>query len=169
MEGLSPGPYLLCHVGGDRLAIAASDVREVLPLLPVWRPPTLPSPLAGFVSVEGATLPVLSLAALFGAGATGEVDVFAHLVRPRNADGGHPCLLVDRADDIVMPEPEALRAVSSDASQNGAIVAEVMLADGVAHVLSLDQLLIESERARIAALTEDAARRAAEWSPAEPA
>ncbi|MFV0624593.1 chemotaxis protein CheW [Sphingomonas sp. ac-8] len=158
-------PLLLFRAGDHRLALPAREVREVLPLLPIARPPTLPRPLAGFVDVRGETLPVLAPALLFDTGATlGTLDLFAHLIRPRGDAAVTPCLLVDRVEDMVAPEPEAIRPVDPEASHNGAILAELTLDDGPAHLLSLARLLSEAERDRLAALATHADARAAEWA-----
>ena len=149
------GPFLLCEIGDDRIAIEAAKVREILPVLPLWRPPTLPRPLAGFIRVRGEVLPVLAPAILFGAPDGGAVDAFAHIVRTRDEAPASLCLLVDRAEDLVAPDPAAIRPIEAGASQNGAFVAELDVDAGMAHLLSLDRLLDESERVRIAALAEE--------------
>ena len=162
-----PASVLICRVGDMRVAIDAGRVREILPLLPVWRPPGVPRPLAGFVAIRGETLPVLSLAALNDPEAVAdEVEVTAHIVRPADAGPGTPCLLVDRVEDRVEPGEEAVGPVADTMSFNGTIIAEIALAGGVAHLISLDRLLTEGERARLAALTDEAQRRAAEWAEA---
>lgn len=163
MPHRAPDPLLLFRAGDHRLALPARDVREVLPLLPIARPPTLPRPLAGFVDVRGETLPVLAPALLFDGGAAlGTLDLFAHLIRPRG--DAAPCLLVDRVEDMISPDPQAIRPVDADASHNGAILAELALDDGPAHLLSLAKLLSEAERDRLAALTVQADARVADWA-----
>lgn len=158
-------PLLILHVGDHRLALPASDVREVLPLLPIARPPTMPRPLVGFVDVRGETLPVLAPLLLFDPTAMlGTLDLFAHLVRTHGPTLERPCLLVDRVEAMVTPQPGALRPIAAEASYNGAILGELALEDGSAHLLSIEQLLSEGERQRVAALTEQAALRAADWT-----
>lgn len=161
---------LICRVGAERYAIEGSRIAEVMPLLPLWRPPTLPIPLAGFVRVRGEALPVLALRVLLGgAGEPGPIDIFAHLLRPHGAGGTAPCLLVDRCEDIVPAATARMAEVDPAASRDGVALAQVELADGgVAHLLSLERLLDEAERARIDTLTREASRRAALWEPAPP-
>jgi purine-binding chemotaxis protein CheW len=161
----APDPLLLFRAGDHRLAVSARAVREVLPLLPIARPPTLPRPLAGFVDVRGETLAVLSPALLFdGSAGLGTLDLFAHLIRPHGPAATTPCLLVDRVEDMIAPEPEAIRPVEPEASHNGAILAEIILPDGAAHLLSLERLLSEAERERLAVLAAQAETRAADWA-----
>ena len=165
MPHAAPDPLLLFRAGDHRLALPVRDVREVLPLLPITRPPTLPRPLAGFVDVRGETLPVLAPALLFDEGGMlGTLDLFSHLIRPHGPAATTPCLLVDRVEDMVVPEADAVRPVEPDASHNGAILAEVSLPDGPAHLLSLARLLSEAERARLATLSAQAQARAADWA-----
>lgn len=162
------GPILLCRIGRNRVALEAASVREVLPMLPLWRPPTLPRPLAGMAEVRGKVLPVVDPRLLFSGEAAAEApDIWAHIVRPRGAPGACPCLLVDRVEDVVTPAPDAVRPVGDDQSFNGAVVAELLLPDGAAHLLSLDRLLDSAERARVAALTGEAVRRVKLWSTPE--
>ncbi|WP_380931384.1 chemotaxis protein CheW [Sphingomonas arantia] len=161
MDGAGPS-MLICEVGPVRFALALSDVAEILPIVPLWRPPTIPRPLVGFVMVRGETVAVLSPALLFdGDAAEGAaVDLYAHLVRVRGA--GAPCLLVDRAAEIV--RDAVVRPVADDASYRGCVTGMVDAGEGQAHVLSVPRLLADGAAARIDALTADAARRAREWA-----
>lgn len=156
---------LICRAGHLRLAFDAADIREVLPLIPLWRPPTLPVPLIGFVRAEGQVLPVLAPGVLFGDASVPEsIDLFSHLLRPHGAGGQIPCLLVDRCEEMRSVERIDIGPVEPGASHNGVVTGEVPLADGIAHLLSLERLLNEGERARMQALTEEAQRRAREWA-----
>ena len=154
---------LICVVGGRRIALGADAVVEILPLVPMWRPPTLPRPMLGFVTVRGAAVAVVAPALLFdGAATIATVGLYAHLVRVHD---GY-CLLVDRAEDMVSVAADAVRAVDAGASFGGMVTGVVSVAEGEAHVVALDRMLAEGERMRIAALTADAARRADEWAAA---
>ncbi|MFS0738449.1 chemotaxis protein CheW [Sphingomonas sp. 1P06PA] len=159
-----PATLLVFRIGEARFAIDAGRVRDIVPMLPLWRPPSLPAPLAGFVSIAGGILPVLDPAILFGAPPRKAAGLFAHIIRPHGAGAQMPCLLVDRVEDVRSAEPAAIAPVSPEHSQGGAVIGEVSLEDGIAHLLSLDRLLADAERARIADLTDDALRRAADWA-----
>ncbi|WP_076072544.1 chemotaxis protein CheW [Sphingomonas montana] len=159
METTGPA-MLICDVGPVRFALVLSDVVEILPIVPLWRPPTMPRPLVGFVMVRGETVAVLSPALLFDGDAAmpDTIDLSAHLVRVR----GGAALLVDRADAIVT-DP-VVRAVTPDLSYRGCVTGMVDAGGGDAHVLSVPQLLADGAAARIAALTAEAARRGREWA-----
>jgi purine-binding chemotaxis protein CheW len=149
---------LLVAVGPRRLALPARAVAGVLPLLPLWRPPACPRPLAGFLAERGRALPVIALGALLGDGEQ-PAGLYAHIVRLAAAP---LALLVDRAEDVVAAPPAA--PLAPGVSVNDAIVAELPLADGIAHLLAVDRLLLADERVRLAELAADADRRLAEWT-----
>lgn len=52
---------LLLEVAGHRLAIAARDVVEVIPAIPLQRPPHCPLQVAGFCVYRGHVVPVVDL------------------------------------------------------------------------------------------------------------
>jgi purine-binding chemotaxis protein CheW len=67
------GLALTFSVGGERLALDASDVAEVLRPPPLRRVPLAPPALAGVANLRGSVIPIVSLAALLGRSA-GEGD-----------------------------------------------------------------------------------------------
>lgn len=153
--------FLILRIGDTRLALPLSAVREVLPMLPIDASPGLPVPILGFVLLQGAPVPVLApLLLLDPLARVDTVALSAHLVRLR--DGG-PCLLVDRAEDVASGN---VAPVSADHSLNAAIIGELPVGDDVAHVIAPDRLLLDGERATLAALTAAAARRAHQWNMA---
>ena len=153
--------FLILRIGDSRLALPMSAVREVLPMLPIDAAPGLPPPVLGFVVLQGMPVPVLAPLPLLDPSARVEaIGLFSHLVRLRN-DG--PCLLVDRAEDVV---GGTVAAIDPRQSLNAAIVGELPIGDDVAHVVAPDRLLLDSERATLAALTIAAAARADQWNAA---
>jgi purine-binding chemotaxis protein CheW len=153
--------FLILRIGDSRLALPLSAVREVLPVLPIDASPGLPVPVLGFVLLQGAPVPVLApLLLLDPTARVDTVALSAHLVRLR--DGG-PCLLVDRAEDVVSGD---VAPIQSAHSLNAAITGELKIGDDIAHVIAPDRLLLDSERAMLAALTAAAASRAQQWSAA---
>lgn len=160
--------YLLFRLGTRRCALARAAVREVLPLPRLWRPPGLPKPLAGFLNLGGAPVPVLDLVRLFGLATTAEADqaLYRHILLIR---GATPVgLLVDRVLDLLRLPAERLRPVPPEASLNGCAVAEIEMPDGFVHLLAADRLLLAQEAAQLAALQDGMAARLAEWAAAPP-
>lgn len=165
--GKAGASYLIASVGPRRLAFDTREIAEVLPLLPMWRPPTLPQPLAGFVTIAGETLPVLDPLTLFGlAKRSGAVDLFAHLIRPRGSSARRPCLLVDHAEALVTPTADEVQPIEASASHDGLVSAQIVMAHGVAHLVSFDRLLSTGESEQVAALARQATARADSWADA---
>ncbi|MCI0755990.1 chemotaxis protein CheW [Teichococcus vastitatis] len=159
--------YLVLQLGARRCALSCAAVREILPLPRLWRPPGLPRPLAGFLNLSGEAVPVLDLARLFGLSAEtadAEAALYRHVILASpGPQGALPGLLVDRVLDLVRVPPAGLRPLAGDASLNGCAVAELPLADGFAHLLAPERILLAQEQARLATLREAAQTRLQEW------
>ncbi|KQN37614.1 hypothetical protein ASG37_11325 [Sphingomonas sp. Leaf407] len=153
------GPFLILRTGAQRLALPMAAVRGVLPLLPVETTPGLPRPLLGFIDLRGQMVAVLHpLALLDPAAPVGPVGLFAHLVHLKGADA--PCLLVDRAEDVVSGE---VGDIDPTLSLNEAIIGELAVGDTVAHVIDPDRLLLSAERNTIDRLAAAATARRNQW------
>jgi purine-binding chemotaxis protein CheW len=159
---------ILClDVRGRACALRASAVREILPVPRLHRPPEAPKPLAGFMDVGGAVVPVVRLDILLGLEAEAEPDVFyGHVVRLRqDAAGARVGLLVDRVTAMKGVESDDLRPMRDDQSLNGLVEAEISQDGALTSLLSADRLLLEHERTAVAEWARRAAERAAQWSP----
>ncbi len=157
--------YFICSVADRKLAIAADTVSAVLPMLPLWRTPTLPGAVAGFAEVRGEVLPVLATAVVLGwAGAIDAVDGFAHIVGPVGASPTRPCLLIDRVEERRSVGRDAIAPIDPNNSLNGVATGEIADGEGIAHVIDLDRLLDRFERERLGQLTDMARRRADHWA-----
>lgn len=157
---------LTCRIGARRIAIPARDVLQILPLLPIARPPTLPVPLLGFVTVAGAPVAVLDPVPLFEGAGRSALGLYSHLVRLAGAVGVELCLAVDRAEDFARIDEARLRPVPPDRSLNGCAVALAGDEDAPVHLVEVARLLDAEERARLAALGAQAAARKALWTQA---
>lgn len=156
--------YFICSVADHKLAIAADAISTVLPMLPLWRAPTLPAAVVGFAEIRGGVLPVIATAVVLGwREAIGAVDGFAHILCPSKPSATRPCLLIDRVEERRTVEADAIAPVDPANSLNGVVTAEIAIDDGVAHVIDLDRLLDSFERERLAQLTEMARARADRW------
>ncbi|WP_242662240.1 chemotaxis protein CheW [Teichococcus deserti] len=158
--------YLLFRLGSRRCALPRAAVREVLPLPRLFRPPSLPKPMAGFLNLGGVAVPVIDLTKLFGLASAAETEqaLYRHILLIGRPDGQAPLgLLVDRVLDLLRLAPERLRAVSPEATLNGCAVAELETAEGFVHLLAADRLLLAQEAAALSALQEAAAARLADW------
>jgi len=138
-------------------------VRALLPLPRLDSPPGLPAPLAGFLNLGGAAVPVVELARLLGL-PPGEPHPYRHLILLH--DEATPlALLVDRVADVL---PAGLpRRPAADGHSLGAVVTGAVEADGRAlHLLDPARLLLAQEGAILATLSAQAQARLARWEVA---
>ncbi|WP_419899393.1 chemotaxis protein CheW [Roseomonas sp. USHLN139] len=158
--------YLVFRLGSRRCALARAAVREVLPLPRLFRPPSLPKPVAGFLNLGGTPVPVIDLVRLFGLASAAETEqaLYRHILLLDDPGGAAPRgLLVDRVTDLQRIAPERLRPVAAEASLNGCAIAELETAEGFVHLLDAARLLLEQEAAALSALQEGASARLADW------
>lgn len=152
---------LAATVAGRLFALAAAEVVAVLPMLPLWRPPTAPPPLRGFAAC-GGVLPVLSARALLGLGAEPTPGLYAHIVRVGRIGGQPAGLLVDRAEGFLTPD--ALEPIAADDTLNGCAVARFTHAGESGWMIDPARLLDAAAGAVLAALVAEAGRRRADWT-----
>ena len=155
-------------LGDARCALPQADVRELLPLPDLWRPPGAPSALAGFMRLGDAAVPVVKLQRLLGAnedGADAASSLYHHLILLRGGpSGGEVALLVPRVLDVVAVSPDRLRPSRSAETLNGCVEAEIEDGDGYIHLLATERILLERERSALHELTEAAQARITEWA-----
>lgn len=150
--------YLVLDVAGTPCALPREAVREILPLPHLHAPPAAGGPLAGFLNLGGAPLPVLDLARLLGLRDAAPPDPYRHVL---HAADGSLALLVDRVVDVVQVGAEAIRPVADRHTFNGCVEAEIALGDRLVHALSMAHILTVEERERVALLGRRAAERLA--------
>lgn len=164
VAGLSGVAYLLLDVAGTPCALSREAVREVLPLPHLHAPPAAGGPLAGFLNLGGAPVPVIDLARLVGLDQRGGPgDPYRHLVL---AADGTLALLVDRVVDLLRVPPDAVRTLDDALTLNGCVAAEIAHGDLLVHVLSPERILTAEERERLAEHARRAAERAAAFGAA---
>ncbi|MCR0982999.1 chemotaxis protein CheW [Roseomonas populi] len=163
-----PGALVLFSVGGALCALPREAVRALLPLPRLDAPPGLPAPLAGFLNLGGAAVPVVALAALLGL-PPGEPHPYRHLIlleRGRAGAAGPVALLVDRAADV-LPAGLPLRPADEGTSLGDTVAGAVELpaesGGGTAHLLAPERLLMAQEAAILEALARQAQERMARW------
>lgn len=144
------GKWVVFDVGSERCAFPSPAIQEILPLPWLSRPPGLPPLMEGFFSLGGEVVPVVRLTRLLG---LADVDsgVYTPLIVVRGQKGPL-ALLVDRVRDVRGLAEGTPAPVGEDQSFNGCIEAEVLIDDGVVHLLSPERLLLEEEARRIASL-----------------
>lgn len=148
---------VLFEVSGELFAVPAATVSEVLPLAELATPPGLPAGIAGFLNLGETVVPVLRTDRLLDLQGD-EPGIYAHLLLLR---GRHAplALLVDRVAAVeVIPERNRC-SVADEETFRGCVVGEAVDFGRPVHVLSLDRLISERERSRIAAFRDAELRR----------
>ncbi|MBX9930596.1 MAG: chemotaxis protein CheW [Methylobacterium sp.] len=145
--------YLLLTVADTRCALAQAEIREILPLPHLHRPPASGPLLAGFLDLGGMPVAAIDLARLLGlrskTPSPQDDDPYRHLILSAFSD---TALLVDRVEDLLRVPADAIRPVSSAHTLNGCVVAEIAWDDALIPVLAMAQVLTAEETSRVAAL-----------------
>ncbi|WP_293968061.1 chemotaxis protein CheW [Sphingomonas sp.] len=157
------GWSVIARVGDRRLVFPAAEVSSVLPVPPLWRPPTSPKPVVGFLPVASEAMPVLHAALLLGLPEPERPDFYAHILVLPALGGAGGGLLVDRAEETVMIAAEAIAPLDPADTLNGCAIALADTGHGLVPVLSVARLLATAETAALAELTDLASRRLAAW------
>ncbi|MCB8819640.1 chemotaxis protein CheW [Microvirga rosea] len=169
MPGLQ---IILFNVCGVECALRRDAVRGLLPLPHLWRPPSLPRPVAGFFNLGGAAVPVLRLDVLFNLSqetdeheASLEGRLYRHLILIEGLTADRPtALLVDRVQDVQDIVPSRQSPVQEDGSLNGCVEAEIDLDGKLVHLLSSSRILMAEEQQALAELNREAENRLGAWS-----
>ncbi len=158
-----PRAYLILRVCETACALRVEDVAEVLERAALSTVAGAPSFVAGFLNLEGAALPVVELSRLLH-GVSHEAAAGDVLVVLRN---GEPpmALLATEAREIARAPANSLATLSNMSVAPSAIVVD----DHLIPILSVDGLLLEGERRRIAELRAAEQRRLAELANSESA
>ena len=161
--GWAGGWAVIARVGTRQIAFPAGEVSSITSVPPLWRPPTAPRPVVGFLPLAGAVLPVLDAGILLRVARPARIGFYAHiLVLPGAARSGAG-LLVDRAEDTIGIAADAVLPLQKADTLNGCAIALAETGEGQVHVLSAARLLAAAETAALAALEDAAARRLTEW------
>ena len=143
--------YLLFRIGGDRYALDAADVIEVLGLRAFKQVPGAPRWVAGMLERRGAAVPVIDMSALAGQGDAARVtSTRLALVRyrPQAAAASHVLgLILEQATETVHYDPAAFQPFALD-NGNARYLGPVRSdAQGMVQAVGVDALLPPSVRA----------------------
>jgi purine-binding chemotaxis protein CheW len=149
----APREFVLFEVGDHLGAVRVAQVEEVLPIASLSQEPGSPAILAGFLNLDGEPVPVLRLSRLIEAlDAPSEMELHTPVLLARHADR-RLGLIVRRVLRIVRAQTVELAALGAHGVAPEAIEVEGRLIP----VFSVEGLLLEEERARLAKL-QDAQR-----------
>ncbi|MGS1011048.1 chemotaxis protein CheW [Achromobacter anxifer] len=159
--------YLLFRIGGDRYALDARDIAEVLGLREFKQVPGAPAWVAGVMDRRGVAIPVIDMSALAGGGAAAAVtSTRLALVRYRAEPDQAEHLLgliLEQATETVHYDPAAFQSGGLDnpgARYLGAVLGD---AGGMVQAVKVGDLLPAPVRALL--FPEDAAGAAREARP----
>jgi purine-binding chemotaxis protein CheW len=164
----APLPVVVFALGAARCALRQAEVRELLPLPRLWRPPGAPRCVEGLMNLGGEAIAVVPLAPLLLPGAEEaeegpEAQLYHHLILLR---GGPVALRVPRVLEAALVAPERLRPVARRETLNGCVEAEIEEeGGGLTHLLDAGRILLLREREALADLARAAAARLREWEP----
>ncbi len=147
---------------GQGFGLPVEDVREVVPVAWLDRPPHLSFMVEGILNLGGQAVPVLRLDRLLGLedGCYG-LDASILIMRPR-PEGGTFGLLVEHVDSVREMSAFAAMGLPPGQSFNDCLV-EVLERDGKAvNLLAWDRILLEQERERLVEFQDRAQARLAE-------
>ncbi|WP_181703961.1 chemotaxis protein CheW [Chthonobacter albigriseus] len=151
---------VLFDVAGIGCAMALADVREVLPLPHLTRPPGAPAGLEGIADVSGVAVPVLRPAALFGLPVSEvEPDLDSHLLVLR---GTPIALLVDRARDVITVSRSGVSDVPDAETLRGCVTGVFTAGGRRISLVAAGRLIHRHERDRLEAYAAREALRAAQ-------
>ena len=141
---MTTATYVRFEVAGVACALAREQVRRVLPLPALDRPPGRPSVIEGVLDLAGAAIPVLRLDRLLGLPES-PLDPYRHLIllqqsRPRLA------LLVDRVTEVSRLPEERWAALDDGETFNGCVIAATTIEGLPINLLDAGRLLVERVR-----------------------
>jgi purine-binding chemotaxis protein CheW len=150
MASFPQHPFLACLFGvaGQTFGLRLESVSEIVPMAALSRPPSMPSVLEGFLNLGGAAIPVLRIAGLLG---LPEERPALHTPLMVIRSGTLTlALLVNRVIGIVSIPVDGLVPIPETDSFNGCVDGRLLVTGDVAHLLSLDRLLLEKEQRTLA-------------------
>jgi len=136
--------FVVFRLGKTESALPISDVREIVALPALAKPPGLPPLMMGFLNLEGAAIPVIRLDHLFDLPEP-DPDPYTPLIILKT---GNPplALLVDGIVEVVTVVADAVLPVQEAHTFNDCAVGEIAVAGKAISVLSVHRLLLEKER-----------------------
>lgn len=162
-----PDEILVFRAGGQLLALALDQVREIFSYCALSCPPAMPAVLQGLLNLGGESVPVVRLTRLLGL--------------PDDVPGLYsPMILVSTADSLFAFQAEAVCEVSRPPAAawcdlprgqvvfNGCVTAEVRCTTGNAHLVNPSRLLLRREREAVMEFADTENRRMRDLAGARP-
>lgn len=152
----SPVSLLVFTLDGERFALRAEDVERVVRAVAIAALPQAPAIVEGVINVAGAIVPVLDVRQRFRLPSR-PLDPDQHFVIAR-AGPRTVALRVDRAEDVITVDQDAIEAASRSTPGVGYVAGIVKLEDGLLVIHDLQSFLALEEVAQLEAAITGAAR-----------
>lgn len=150
--------YLTFSLQSERFAIAVTQVREILDLVPIIRVPQQPDFISGVISLRGKVLPIVDLSRKFGLSAAGTSrDTCIVVLEFSDAEGrGEIGALVDAVHEVIVLAPEEIEPPPrlGMGLENGLIAGMGKTAQGLVILLHVDSIFASAEYQLLHALPE---------------
>ena len=157
---------MVFHLAGQAYALPLTEVKEVVPMAGLSRPPGLPSVLAGFLNLAGTAVPVIRLGRLFEV-AEPTLGPYTPLIILRHPDY-RVALLVEKVSDILAVPEEAILPVQENHSFNDCADGMITAGGRVVLLLSAERILLEKEHQCLAEFRDREQARLRELEEARP-
>ncbi len=130
-------------------ALPTDEVSEIIAMVTLSHPPGLPSILEGILNLRGRAVVVIRMAAVLGL-----PDQSIHAYTPLIVLRQKPAmaLMVRQVSRIWTPPAGSLLPLEDKTSFNRCTEASIPVESGVAHLISVERILLERERSVIAEL-----------------
>lgn len=163
--GATEVDLLVLDVAGERVAVGAAGVSEILEGGQATRLPDVPDFVEGVLMVRDIVAPLIDLRMRLSAeGASQTSQVL--LTRPAEGEGGDVMAVrVDRVLEILHCRLQEIEPPPDIGSAVRYLLGVVRLPDGVAPLLDLEELCTTEERLVLAQLIADLRERLAQGSP----
>jgi len=145
---MGSGTFVVFAVADLTCALAREEVRRILPLPALDRPPGAPSLLEGILDLAGVAVAVLRLDRLFGL-PDSPPDPYQHLVLLTEAEPPL-ALLVDRVVDVVRLPQAGWIELDEAETFNGCVTGRLTLGERSVSLVDVRRLLILRERQLLA-------------------
>lgn len=140
--------WVVFTVGEETLALRQEDVRRVLPLPALGRPPGLPQIVEGILDLAGVAIPVVRLDRLFGF-PPAPLHPYQHLLLLSSVNPPL-ALLVDRVTEVLRDLGPRITHLGPGETFNDCAVGQFAHGSGSVHLLLAERLLNEHERQALA-------------------
>ncbi len=159
--------FRLC---GQVFGLPVGDVREVVPVAWLDRPPQMPALVQGILNLAGRAVPVLRLDRLLGLD-DGHYGLDSSILVMRDGGGDDARslgLLVEHVDGVRPVESFAAMGLSEASSFNGCLAEQLAVGESIVLLLSWRRVLLVEERERLAEFQARAEDRLETFADQEP-